>query len=55
MLRIDGAPVADMDFAVAVNLIRGPEDSSIVLGVRRRDDPRRSEQRVVVYRRLVRN
>ena len=44
-----------MEFASAVNLIRGPEDSAVVLGVRKTGDPLRAEQRVVVFRRLVRN
>ena len=44
-----------MDVAVAVSLIRGPENSAVVLGARKRDDPQRSEQRVVVCRRLVRS
>jgi hypothetical protein len=55
LTRIDGRPVADLSFAAAVNLIRGPEDSSVVLGVRKADDPQRTELRVVVYRRLIRN
>src|SRR6266536_1225458 len=55
LVRIDGLAVADMPFGTAVNLIRGPEGSAVVLGVRRRDDPQRAELRVVVYRRLVRN
>ena len=55
VLRIDGALVTDVEFGAAVNLIRGPENSAVVLGVRKRGDPQGSEQRVVVYRRLVRN
>jgi Carboxypeptidase regulatory-like domain/PDZ domain len=55
IVRIDGLAVAELPFGTAVNLIRGPEGSSVVLGVRRRDDPQRAELRVVVVRRLVRN
>jgi hypothetical protein len=55
VLRIDGTLVTDMDFVAAVNLIRGTENSAVVLGVRKRSDPQHAELRVVVYRRLVRN
>lgn len=55
VVRIDGTPVTEIDFGAAVNLIRGPENSAVVLGVRKRGDPQGSELRVVVYRRLVRN
>ena len=53
--RVDGQPIAELGFAAAVDLIRGPEESTVVLGVRKRGDPQRTELRVVVVRRLVRD
>ncbi|XXF78270.1 carboxypeptidase regulatory-like domain-containing protein [Myxococcaceae bacterium GXIMD 01537] len=35
IVTIDGVPVVTLDFAGAINRIRGPEDSRVVLGVRR--------------------
>ncbi len=55
ILRIDGRDVAGLTMADAVNLIRGPENSSVILVVRKRDDPQRAELRVVVYRRSIRS
>jgi hypothetical protein len=55
IVRVDGRLVDDLTLGAAVNLIRGPENSSVVLGVRRKGDPARAEVRVVVPRRLVRN
>jgi membrane-associated protease RseP (regulator of RpoE activity) len=55
IVRIDGRLVDDLTMAAAVNLIRGPENSSVILGVRRRGDASRTEQRIAVVRRLVRS
>jgi C-terminal processing protease CtpA/Prc len=55
VLRIDGQPVAELSFADAVMLIRGPEGSTVTLGVRKRGAADGQELPVVVYRRLVRN
>jgi hypothetical protein len=37
IVRVDGAPVAELGFAGAANAIRGPEGTSVRLGVRRGD------------------
>jgi hypothetical protein len=48
--------VEELDLETAVNLIRGPENSTIRLGVRRRgaEGAALPEQAVVVPRRVVR-
>lgn len=50
ILRVDGTPVSELGFGGAVDAIRGPEGSSVLLGVRRGD----STFDVRVPRRLVR-
>lgn len=56
IVRIEGRPVEELDLETAVNLIRGPENSTIRLGVRRRgaEGAAGPEQAVVVPRRVVR-
>jgi carboxypeptidase family protein/PDZ domain-containing protein len=50
VLAIEGMRVADVSLARAVNLMRAPENASVVLTVRRAADPRHAEERVVVER-----
>jgi C-terminal processing protease CtpA/Prc len=50
VVSVDGRAVVDLGFTEAVNAIRGPEGSTVVLGVRRGEE--RLEIRAV--RRLVR-
>ncbi|HET7754898.1 MAG TPA: carboxypeptidase regulatory-like domain-containing protein [Anaeromyxobacteraceae bacterium] len=56
IVRIDGRPAGELDLEGAVQLIRGPENSTITLGVRRRgrDDAAGPERSIVVPRRVVR-
>lgn len=51
ILRVDGAPVAQLGFDGAVQRIRGPEGSQVLLGVRRAGG---AEADVPVTRKLVR-
>jgi len=53
ILRIDGRPVAELGFQNAIQALRGPEDSSVQLQVRRPGPPP-SELSLTVYRRLFR-
>jgi len=48
---VDGKPVSDLGFAGAIQAIRGPEDSRVLLTVRRGEGP---PAEVLVWRRLVR-
>jgi hypothetical protein len=50
ILRVDGAPVAELGFGGAVDAIRGPEGTSVVLAIRRGE----SSFDVRVPRRIVR-
>jgi hypothetical protein len=50
ILAVEGRPVAEIGFAGAVQAIRGPEDSMVVLTVRRGDS---APAEVRVWRRLV--
>jgi membrane-associated protease RseP (regulator of RpoE activity) len=52
IVSVDGQPVAQLGFAGSIEAIRGPEGSTVVLGVRRGEAGERS---VTVPRRLVRN
>jgi hypothetical protein len=56
IVRIEGRRVEELDLEAAVQLIRGPEGSTITLGVRRRgpQDASAPEQTVIVPRRVVR-
>jgi carboxypeptidase family protein/PDZ domain-containing protein len=51
VLAVEGLRVADVSLARAVNLMRAPENASVVLTVRRAADPQHAEERVVVERR----
>lgn len=51
IVAIDGQPVAELDMNGAVQRIRGPEGTSIVLTVRRQNG---SEQKIEVFRRKIR-
>jgi S1-C subfamily serine protease len=56
IVRIDGRAVGELDLDAAVQLIRGPENSSITLVVRRRGPQgvMGAEETVIVPRRVVR-
>jgi C-terminal processing protease CtpA/Prc len=57
ILRIDGRPVTELGFAAAIQAIRGPEGTQVLLFVRRRagQQDQASEVSVTVPRRLIRS
>jgi membrane-associated protease RseP (regulator of RpoE activity) len=57
ILRIDGRPVTELGFAAAIQAIRGPEGTQVLLLVRRLAGPaaQPSELSVAVTRRLIRS
>jgi membrane-associated protease RseP (regulator of RpoE activity) len=54
VIAIDGAPVAPMTLAEAIPRLRGPEGSTVTLGVVKAGDAQRTAIPVVVARRVVR-
>jgi len=55
ILRVDGRPVAELGFAAAVQAIRGPEGTQVLLLVRRAAGLGSTEITVAVARRLIRS
>jgi membrane-associated protease RseP (regulator of RpoE activity) len=55
ILRVDGRPVAELGFGAAIQAIRGPEGTQVLLLVRRSAGGQVSEVPVSVPRRLIRS